>query len=162
MIDAVAAGLTDVGLALGSPAAAAWPVDMRVLRVDPLVVLVPAEHRLAGQAVISPPDMAAHRYVGLEATSPLGAAMRAAFRACDTPYAPQVEVRYWHTAAVLAEAGNGLAVVDRYTAKFLPGLSMCAVAFDPATYIAACLLSRPGQSPSGLAQAFSVDLALAM
>lgn len=162
VIEAVAGGLTDVGLALGAPDAAAWPVDVRVLRVDPLIVLVPGDHALAGHAVIGPADMAAHRYVGLEATSPLGAAMRAAFRACGVPYAPQVEVRYCHTAAVMAEAGNGLAVVDRYTARFLPGLSLRATAFAPATDIAACLLSRPGQAPSDLAQAFAVDLALAM
>ncbi len=162
VIDAISAGTTDVGLALGSPDAATWPVDIRVLRVDPMLVLVPEEHALARQNVIGPRDMAVHRHVGLEATSPLGLALRAAFRTCDTAYAPQVEVRYCHTAAILAEAGNGLAVVDRYTALFLPNVSMRAIPFVPACDIAACLLSRRGHAPTDLAAAFAIDLAVAL
>lgn len=133
VVDPISGGLTDVGLALGSPDVATWPIDMRMLRVDPLIALVPEGHPLAGRTSIGPPDMEAHRYVGLEATSPLGLALRAAFRRCDVTYAPQVEVRYFHTAAVLAEAGNGLAIVDRYTGLFLPGMSMRAITFEPAT-----------------------------
>jgi len=162
VIDAISCGLTDVGMALGSPDVAAWAVDIQVLRVDPLLVLVPDGHFLSGRTTIGPSDMAGHRFIGLEHASPLGLALRAAFRRCDTAYTPQVEVRYCHTAAVLAEAGNGLAVVDRYTAKFLPGMSMQAIAFEPTIDIAACLLSRRGQMPTDLAREFAVDLAASM
>ena len=162
VIDAVAAGLTDVGLVLGSADMTVRSVDVRVLRVDPLVALVPRGHPLCERETIGPREIAGHDFIGLEASSPLGQALRAAFHACGAPYAPQVETRYCHTAAVLADAGNGLAVVDRYTALFLPNLEMRRVAFRPVTEIAACLLTRRGPAPSDLSSAFALDLVQAL
>jgi DNA-binding transcriptional LysR family regulator len=159
---AVADGRTEIGLALGVEDGSAQPVEVRVLRRDRMIALVPEGHPLADRASVRPEDLAGHPQIGLERSSPLGEAVRRAFGAQGVGYAPQVEVRYCHTAAVLADAGTGLAVVDRYTAMYLSGMTLRQIPFEPAVEVPACLLKRRGQPGSHLAAAFAEEVEAAL
>jgi DNA-binding transcriptional LysR family regulator len=152
VIDAVAIGAADLGLCLGLDSHPG--VKVQTIRVDRMVALMAADHPLAAQSVVGPRDMADHGFIGLDRASRLGLLVQNAFDLMRVPYTPQVEVRYCHTAAVLAQACNGVAVVDTYTAAFLPNMSLVSRPFDPMISLPACIISRPGRAPSRLAVEF--------
>ncbi|PWJ20918.1 LysR family transcriptional regulator [Jannaschia seohaensis] len=152
VVDAVAVGAADIGLCLGLEAHPG--LDVQVLRNDRMVALMPADHPLARLSVVTPGDLAEHRLVGLDRASRLGLVVQTAFERARAPYRPQVEVRYCHTAAVLTQACRGVTVVDRYTASFLPHMTLASRPFDPAISIPACLVSRKGRQLSRLATEF--------
>jgi len=152
VIDAVAIGAVDIGLCLGLDS---HPViDVQTMRNDRMVALMPRDHPLAALTIVSPPDIAPHRLIGLDRASALGLAVQNAFDGTRTPYRPQVEVRYCHTAAVLAQACNGVAIVDRYTAGFLLNMDLVSRPFDPPIGVPACMMLRPGRPVSQLTLAF--------
>ena len=153
VIDAVAIGAADIGLCL---ALESHPgVTVETLKTERMVALMRNDHPLAKMSVISPQDAAEYGFIGLDRASRLGHLLQNAFEVSQVAYTPQVEVRYCHTAAVLAHSGNGLAVVDAWTASFLPNMYMVCRAFDPPIQLSACMLSRPGRPLSRLAEEFS-------
>ena len=160
VIDAVAIGAVDLGLVLGLDAHPG--VVIRTLRTDRMVALIKPGHPLADLSVIAPSDAATHGFIGLDRASRLGLLLQTAFESARVPYTPQVEVRYCHTAAVLAQSGNRVAVVDPYTASFLPNMGLVKRAFDPMIPVGACLLTRPGRPISRLASAFCDDFEAAL
>jgi DNA-binding transcriptional LysR family regulator len=119
-----------------------------------MVALMRADHPLAAQAAVGPRDLAAHAFVGLDRASRLGFLLQNAFQTAGVAYTPQVEVRYCHTAAVLAQSGQGVAVVDVYTAAFLPNLEVVQRRFEPGIEVSACLLTRSDRPLSQLAGEF--------
>ncbi|ETX27482.1 LysR substrate-binding domain-containing protein [Roseivivax isoporae] len=152
VIGSVAAGAVELGLCLGLDTDPGVAVE--VMRTDRMVALMPEDHPLAELAVVRPQDMANHRLVGLDRESRLGHAVQNAFNLTRVPYAPRVEVRYCHTAAVLAQAIHGVAVVDRYTASFLPNMALASRPFDPPIALPACLVTRRGRPLTGIAAGF--------
>ncbi|GAB0120160.1 LysR substrate-binding domain-containing protein [Acidisoma sp. 7E03] len=58
-----------------------------------------------------------HAFIGLEAGTRLGQAVRGSFAAVGVPFDAAVEVRYCNTACALAAAGVGIAVVDPFSAQ---------------------------------------------
>jgi DNA-binding transcriptional LysR family regulator len=152
VIEDVAFGRTEVGLCLGLEDHPGVAVE--VLRRDRMVAVLRADHPLAAHAVIGPRDVAPHDLIGLDRDSHLGLAVQNAFERARADYAPQAEVRYCHTAAVLAEACNGVAVVDRYTASFLPQTGLTQRPFAPPISVPACLLTREGRRLSRAAEDF--------
>lgn len=156
VIDAVAIGAVDIGLCLGLDSHPGVTVHM--LRKDRMVALMRPDHPLAALPVIRPADILPHRFIGLDRASSLGLSVQTAFSETRTPYRPQVEVRYCHTAAVLAHACQGVAVVDRYTAGFPPNIDLASRPFDPPIGVPACMLLRPGRPVSQLAVAFQAAL----
>lgn len=153
VIDAVAIGAADIGLCLGLEDHPG--VTVQRLRTDRMVALMPADHPLAALSVIGPRDVGSTGLIGLDPASRLGQLLKNAFESAGVPYTPQVLVRYCHTAAVLAHSGGGVAVVDKYTAAFLPNMDLVVRPFDPPIPISACMLTRPGRPQSILAEAFS-------
>lgn len=152
VIDAVAFGAADIGLCLGLDSHPGVMVE--TMRTDRMVALMRPDHPLASHTVITPRDVAEHGFIGLDRASRLGFLVQTAFEAAGVAYTPRVEVRYCHTAAVLAHSGTGIAVVDSYTATFLPNMDLAIRAFDPMISVSACMLMRPGRPLSRLASEF--------
>jgi len=153
VIDAVAIGAADIGLCLGLDDHPG--VTVQRLRTDRMVAVMREDHPLADLSVIGPKDVGSTGLIGLDPASRLGHLLQNAFAHCGVPYTPQVLVRYCHTAAVLAHSGGGVAVVDSYTAGFMPNFNLIARPFDPPIPISACMLTRPDRPRSVLAEAFS-------
>jgi DNA-binding transcriptional LysR family regulator len=152
VIDAVAIGTADIGLCLGLVAHPG--VLVNTMRVDRMVALMKTNHPLTNLSVIGPRDIEKHRLIGLDRASKLGLLVQNAFDQAGASYTPQVEVRYCHTAAVLAQSCNGVAIVDSYTATFLPKLALAIRTFDPAINVPACIISRLDRPLSRLALEF--------
>ena len=140
VIEEVELGSADLGfvLALGSHPA----VEVRKLSSDPMVAMVPAAHPLAQASAVTPQDCLEHHHIGLDQASRLGVLLRHAFDSAGVPYLPRVIVRYCHTSAVLANAGMGVAIVDRHTADFMADQGLVALPFRPRIEVGACLLIR--------------------
>ena len=152
VIEAVEIGAVEIGLALGLKSHPA--VSVRTLHETRMVALVPPAHPLAGAASVDPAAAAAHGFIGLDRVSRLGQLLQGRFVASDVEYAPRVIVRNCHTAAVLANAGMGLAVVDPFTASFLTNLDLVRRPFVPEIPIGACVLARPEATLSRVAEGF--------
>ncbi|MBM7070175.1 LysR family transcriptional regulator [Actibacterium sp. 188UL27-1] len=153
VIDAVTTGAADIGLCLGLDSHPG--VIVKKMRTDRMVALMRNDHPLAAHAVITPADVAGeHGFIGLDRASRLGFLLQTTFETAGIAYTPRVEVRYCHTAAVLAHSGTGVAFVDRYTAAFLPNMDLAIRPFDPTISVSACMLTRPGRPLSRLAAEF--------
>lgn len=152
VIDAVATGKAEIGLCLGVDDHSG--VNVERLRTDRMVALMPATHPLAELPVIGPKDLATWGVIGLDPASRLGFLLKNAFQTADVPYEPQVLVRYCHTAAVLAHSGSGIAIVDHYTAAFIPNMDLVIRPFAPSISVSTCLLTRPGRLPTVLTETF--------
>ena len=160
VIEEVAPGAAEIGLCLGLET---YPgVSVETLRVDRMVAVMRRDHALGAHAVIGPDDLIDCALIGLDRNSHLGLAMQTAFEKVGAPYLPQAEVRYCHTAAVLAEACNGVAVVDSYTASFLPNTRLIHRPFVPPIAIPACLITREGRDPSRVAAEFRAAILVAL
>lgn len=152
VIDAVAAGAAELGFCLGLDAHPG--VDVRVLRRDRMVALMRAEHPLATLPVLEPAALAQHGFVGLDRASHIGLLVQTAFETVGVAYRPQVEVRYCNTARTLAQAGAGVAMVDRYTATFPEHVDLVQRPFQPNISLSACVVTRPDRPLSRLGQEF--------
>jgi DNA-binding transcriptional LysR family regulator len=152
VVEEVASGATDIGLCLGFVTHPG--IATETMRTDRMVAVMRAEHPLAALSILGPADLVSHDFVGIDLESQLGLAVRNAFNLTRVPYAPRAEVRYCHTAAVLAHASNGVAVVDPFTASFLPNMDLVARPFDPAIAIPSCLLTRKGRPLNRVAAEF--------
>ncbi|MGH1451841.1 MAG: LysR family transcriptional regulator [Paracoccaceae bacterium] len=155
VIDAVAIGAADIGLCLGLDTHPG--VSVRIVSQDRMVALMRPDHPLAQLAVIHPGDIEEHGFIGLDRASKLGLLVQNAFDLAQAPYTPQVEVRYCHTAAVLAQSANKVAIVDRYTADFMPNMDLVTRPFDPAISVSACVIARPNRPLHRLAAAFEAE-----
>jgi hypothetical protein len=94
----------------------------------------------------------------LETGSKLGQLLQNAFKSSGIPYEPKVEVRYGHTAAVLANAGIGIAIVDVFTAHFLSNFAVTVRPFEPAIRISSSILTRSALPASRLIQDFAREV----
>jgi len=152
VIEEVELGTVDIGLVLSLESHPA--IDVSVLQTDQMVALVPKGHPLCKSDVISPADCVEHDHIGLDRASRLGLMLRRAFEQRGTPYTPRVVVRYCHTAAVLANAGNGVAIVDHYTPSLITNMDLEVRKFEPSINVPACLLTRKDTPLSRLSTEF--------
>ncbi len=157
VLESVESGSVELGLVLALEQHPA--VHVRHLDRYRMVALVPSSHPLhrRGESV-TPGDAAEHGFVGLDRQSRLGVMVEATFARMQVAHEPRVVVRNCHTAAVLADAGMGLAIVDPFTAGFVKDLDLVACPFEPAMEIPACLLTRTGTTPSRIAETFVGEL----
>lgn len=153
---AVKEGSADVGIALAIDRHI--DLNLEVLHRTHMVALVPAGSALAGQAEVTAQDLAGQPFVGLEGASRLGQLVRGAFDRDHATYDPRVEARYCSTAAVLAQAGLGVAIVDPYTAQFHGGQGLVQKPFNPPCEISVALLLRKGVPRSRLVHSFVEEL----
>lgn len=159
VVEAVQSGNADIGLALALERHPA--VNVEVLARTHMVAVVPKAEGATG-TVVNAETLAKHDFVGLEVDSTLGRLIRAAFERDCVAYKPRVEVRYCSTAAVLASAGIGSAVIDPYTAAFNAGLGLVECDFLPPIELAAVLITRKGIPRSRLQHAFISEMRKAL
>ncbi len=93
----------------------------KLLRQEPLVVVMPSDHRLAAQAAIAPQDLAGETFLGMSATSPVVREIIAAYlRRCGVYLRPAHEVDYLSMALSLMASTRGVTLLPIYALKFLP------------------------------------------
>ncbi|MCB8877555.1 LysR family transcriptional regulator [Acidisoma silvae] len=116
VIDAVLNQVAELGFVLGF-----LPdhrsITSQIVHESEMVCVCTPDHPLARRDAVSPDDLTHYPFIGLEAGTRLGQAVRGAFAAVGTPFRAEVEVRYCNTACALAAAGVGIAVVDAYSAQ---------------------------------------------
>lgn len=154
VVEAVHSGRADLGLAITSES---YPsLHAETLHETRMVALVDAA--LADRALITPDDLVAHPFIGLEVDSKLGSQLRGAFLQCGHGYLPHIEVRYVSTAAELVNHGLGNAIVDPFTAHCLARPQIAIRPFEPICPIRVTLLTRRGVPRSQLVTAFVAAL----
>jgi len=156
VIDAVETGSVEIGLVLALEQHPA--VHVRAIRRYRLCALVPSGHPLSRHERIDAIDAEQHGFIGLDRRSRLGLLLEAAFARAGIAHQPRVVVRNCHTAAMLADAGIGLAIVDPFTAAFVRDLDLVQVPFEPAVDFPACLLTRTDMPLSRIGDAFVSDV----
>lgn len=156
VVDAVHSGLADVGLALSQDRME--HVNMDVLHRSHMVALVPADGPLAALPHVTPADLSPCSMVGLEQESNLGQLVRSAFEQAGAPYAPEVEVRYCQTAAILAAHELGATVVDPFSARAQSSPLLVERPFLPSCEVRAVLFTRKGVPHTGLMHSFIAQL----
>jgi DNA-binding transcriptional LysR family regulator len=159
VVEAVQSGNADIGLALALERHPA--VHIEILARTHMVAVLPKGEAVSGN-VINAETLAKRDFVGLEIDSTLGREIRAAFDRDGVPYKPRVEVRYCATAAVLASAGIGCAIIDPYTAAFNAGLGMVECDFLPPIEVPAVMITRKGIPRSRLQHAFISEMRKAL
>lgn len=156
VIEAVQNGSADVGLAVALDRHPS--VNVEILSRTHMVAVVPKDHPIAGQREIAVSDLLSRGFIGLEAESRMGQLLRDAFERDGAAYDPRVEVRYCATAAVLASAGVGAAVVDPYSAAYQLNDRLVQLPFQPPCEITAVLITRKGVPRSRLLHGFIAEL----
>lgn len=152
VIESIEYGAAELGLVLALERHPA--VHARVLGRYRMVALMPADHALAARTTVTPSDAAEHGVIGLDDVSRLGLLLQVAFERDGVAYEPRVTVRHCHSAATLASAGIGVAVVDPFTAAFVASLELVSRPFEPAIAVPACVLTRSDLPLSRVAGGF--------
>ena len=109
VIEALGAGRTDVGIFADNVPAPM--VDKRVYRRDRLIVLVPADHALAGVKQIAFADTLEYDYVALNAGSSLLLRMMDAALAAERPLRLRIQMRSFDGICRMIEAGLGIGML---------------------------------------------------
>ena len=153
-------GVSELGFVLGIG-------DHPALQTQPLyearmVCVVRRRHPLARRKVITPADLRGQPFIALERGTRLGTAVRQAFEAVSEPFHFAVEVRYCHTACVLAANGIGVAVVDPFSPTASGHGDLVVVPFEPATPVAAYVVSSRSRPLSRLAGEFLREVRTAL
>ncbi|NTG64747.1 LysR family transcriptional regulator [Agrobacterium rhizogenes] len=159
VLEAVKSGAADLGIALSLDRHPA--VNVEVLARTHMVAVITADAPLAEKASISAGDLHSGTFIGLEAESHMGQILRAAFERDGAIYDPRVEVRYCSTAAVLAQTGLGVAIIDPYSAAFQQNGqvgNMVLRPFQPPSAVTVVMFTRKGVPRSRLLHAFITDL----
>lgn len=154
VVSSVEASQADVGLLLGleqHPACEVIPLFDGLMEC-----VLPAGHPLCDRDTITPADIEQHEFIGigLDVDSRLGSLVRAAFTTSRIRHEPTIEVRYCHTASILADAGLGVAVVDPFTAQFVRTEGLVTRPFKPEISVSGAAVIRQGGTMSRLTTAF--------
>jgi len=123
-----------------------------------MVCVMPRDHPLSKKAAILPSDLAGRPFIALEHGSRLGTIERQAFAQAGTPFEFAVEVRYCHTACVLAESGVGAAIVDPLSPYCGGHTDLEVRRFEPETPISASVVRSRRRPLSRPAEAFLEEL----
>jgi DNA-binding transcriptional LysR family regulator len=100
IIEGVLSHVAELGFALGLTHHPG--IAHEVVHTGEMVCVLPHQHPLAEQPIISASDLAGLPFIGLERGTRLGEAVRDGFARAGAPFQPTVEVRYCNTACVLA------------------------------------------------------------
>ena len=93
----------------------------KLLRKEPLVVVMPADHRLAAQAAVAPQDLARETFLGMSPTAPvLRRVIEAYLARAGVELTPAHEVDDLSMALSLVASTRGVALLPVYALDFLP------------------------------------------
>lgn len=152
VVEALLSRVAELGFALGAPSHPG--IRHEVLHTGEMVCVLPPDHPLAERPVVTAAELAQVPFIGLEAGTRLGEAVRASFAEAGAPFRPVAEVRYCNTACVLAAVGVGAAVVDPFSPRQGRGQDLVTRPFAPRTPVVSCVLWSEAEPLSRLARAF--------
>ncbi|MDQ8732360.1 LysR family transcriptional regulator [Bradyrhizobium sp. LHD-71] len=156
VIDSVDSGVAELGFVVGlgdHP-----DLDSEVFFSDRMVCVMRPEHPLASKNKIVPSDLRDVPFIAPERGTKMGTLLRQAFATANEPFDFTVEVRYCHTACVLAESAVGVAVVDPLSPVFSGRFNLAIRPFEPATQVSASVVRSRKRPLSRSAQAFLRDV----
>ena len=99
----------DIGI--GTFAASEKGLEVEPLLRDRMVAVMPSRHRLAGRSTLKLAEVAREPMVSMDSHSSVRALVDRALAAAGAPTPPRYEVTYMSSAAALARAGLGIAVL---------------------------------------------------
>lgn len=147
VVSGVEEGTADLGICAAS-------IDARALtayhyRGDRLVVVMPADHPLAGREALPLADTLDFEHVSMHAESSIYGALRDEARRLGRPLHLRIHVPSFDAICRMAQAGMGLGIVpEGIYALFGPQMGLTAVPLtDPWAERALSLVVRPGPLP---------------
>jgi DNA-binding transcriptional LysR family regulator len=148
----VETGVSELGFVLGIG-------DHPALHTEPvfagrMVCVVKKGHPLAKKRLVTPADLGKTPFIALERGTKLGTTVRHAFEAAGEPFQFAVEVRYCHTACVLAASGIGVTVVDPFSPSASGKAELMVIPFEPTTPVSAYVVRSRTRPLSRLAEEF--------
>jgi DNA-binding transcriptional LysR family regulator len=158
--DWVASGFCEVGFAqlpLEFPG-----LELEMLPRTAAVAVVPAGHRLAAKAVLTPADFAGEPFVSLEQSTQLRYGVDALFSAEGVPRETRIETPLSMIACGLISAGAGVGLVDPFTAEEFRGRGIEIRPFRPEILFDIAVVWGGGRSRSALAQDFAAHVRAAV
>ncbi len=93
----------------------------KLLRSEPLIVVMPSDHRLASQDTVVAQDLAGETFLGMSETAPVLRSIIADYlRRSGVDLTPAHEVDYLSMAISLVASTRGVALLPSYAVDFLP------------------------------------------
>lgn len=93
----------------------------KLLRQEPLVVVMPSDHRFAAQDAIAPRDLAGETFLGMSDTAPVLRLITETYlRRSGVELTPAHEVDYLSMAISLVASTRGVTLLPIYALNFLP------------------------------------------
>jgi len=152
----LAAGQLDLGLA--SPPPAALGLDFEPLFVEPLAVLLPASHPLAGREQVGIVEVARERLILTEPPCAYRDLIERTWLEQGANLDSAIEVSSMETLLRLVQAGLGLAVVPAAAATPPPAGTALRRLSEPAPALSVGLVRRSGAHPPSRALAHLADM----
>lgn len=106
-------------------------VRIVTLRPPAAVCIVPHNHPLAEQQVLTPQSLAGEKFISLGPSSPLRARIDALFMELGIERRQQVEADMASTVSNLVSRGVGVSIVDPFAASAFSGQNVAVRAFEP-------------------------------
>jgi len=119
LADALVRGKLDV--AFLRPETPATDLIFKVVATEPIVVVLPSDHRLASQEAISPHDIVGETFIGVSNTSPVGRRIIDDYlRRSGVDITPDHEADHLAMAMSLVASTRGVALLPAYARNLLP------------------------------------------
>ena len=119
LADALVRGKLDV--AFLRPETPATDLIFKVVATEPIVVVLPSDHRLASQEAISPHDIVGETFIGVSSTAPVGRRIIDDYlRRSGVDITPDHEADHLAMAMSLVASTRGVALLPAYARNLLP------------------------------------------
>jgi LysR family hca operon transcriptional activator len=119
LADALVRGKLDV--AFLRPETPATDLIFKVVATEPIVVVLPSDHRLASQEAISPHDIVGETFIGVSNTAPVGRRIIDDYlRRSGVDITPDHEADHLAMAMSLVASTRGVALLPAYARNLLP------------------------------------------
>ena len=93
----------------------------KLVTKEPIVVVLPGDHRLASQEAIDPRDIAGETFIGVSSNAPvLRVVIDDYLRRCGIDITPDHEARHLSMAVALVASTRGVALLPAYVRNLLP------------------------------------------
>lgn len=112
----------------GDVPAGAERLSSRVVAREPIDVALPADHPLAGRSVISPPDLVGTRWIGVPEGYPFDTILLAIEASIGETLERTIRLRDNRLVESLVAAGEGLALLPRFTTRPREGMVLVPLA----------------------------------
>ncbi|WP_460450026.1 LysR substrate-binding domain-containing protein [Alsobacter sp. SYSU BS001988] len=119
---------------------------------------LPAGHRLAAKAQVSPADFAGEPIISLGPADEFRRRLAAAMEAAGAQYSSVIDVSLGLTVCAMVEHGLGVGVVDSETARLRAGSGVEFRPFAPRLAVPIYMFRQRNRQASGVAEAFSASL----